>query len=67
MIIDEKLNIGNSCRLIANYISDMQPDVAIEYTEYSTNHWNSDTETSINIDKNKAIEIIEFLKKHFDV
>ncbi|NOU20413.1 MAG: hypothetical protein HOO93_01250 [Methyloglobulus sp.] len=67
MIIDEKINIGNGCCLTANYISGMQPDVAIEYTEYSTDHWHSDTETSIDIDKNKAIEIAEFLKKHFDV
>ena len=67
MIIDEKINIGYKCDLTANYISGMPPDLAIEYTEHSSDHWHSDYETCLSIDKEKAIEIIEFLRKHFNV
>ena len=67
MIIDEKVNIGYKCDLSANYISGMKPDLAIEYIEHSTDHWHRDSETSIPIDKGKAIEIICFLQRHFGV
>jgi hypothetical protein len=40
-------------------------DIAIEYTEHSNDHWASNTETAVDIDKDKAIEIVEFLTRHF--
>ncbi len=67
MIIDEKIKIGNECFLTANYISDMKPDLAIEYVEHSQDHYHSDSETTISINKEKAIEIILFLKEHFKI
>jgi len=67
MIIDEKVNIGFKCDITANYLDGMKPDVCIEYVEHSSDHWHSNTETCIGIDKVKAIEIIIFLQKHFGV
>ena len=67
MVIDEKIEIGFKCYITANYITGMPADIAIEYTEHSSDHWHSDTETCIYIDKKKAIEIISFLQKHFGV
>lgn len=40
-------------------------DVCIEYVEHSTDHWNSDSETSIDIDKEMAKKIIAFFVESF--
>jgi hypothetical protein len=40
-------------------------DVTLCYRNEATDHWNSSYEVTIDIDKAKALEIIEFLKESF--
>jgi hypothetical protein len=56
MLIDETVEIGNDLELNAEYYDGMKVDVAIICSEYV-----------VDIDKDKAIEIIAFLQKHFKV
>jgi hypothetical protein len=65
MIIREIIKLSNDCTINALYMSDYQPNIAIEYTEHSKDYLTNNTEISIEIDKKKAIEIITFLQKHF--
>jgi hypothetical protein len=65
MIISEIIKLSNDCIINAYYTDDYPADITIEYTEYSQDCDIEDTETSIKINKEKAIEIIAFLQKHF--
>lgn len=40
-------------------------DISLDYIEHSSDHYHSDDETSIDIDKEKAVEIVEFLNEAF--
>lgn len=63
-----KLEISGSCSfVITRYGPDVAPDLALDYTEHSQDHWHSDSDTSIDIDINKAYQIIEFIKKAYDI
>ncbi len=42
-------------------------EVAIEYVEHSTDYWSSDTHVSINVTKQDAQAIIEFLRRKFSI
>lgn len=42
-------------------------EVTLDYFERSSDHWYSDTETSVNIDKAKAKEIIALLQEFVSV
>ena len=42
-------------------------DVTFNYIEHSPDHWYSDVETDVDIDRDKAIEIIKFLRESFDL
>lgn len=65
---EEKIQISSTCHFIkTTYGENVPPDISIDYTEHSTDHWHSDSETSIDIDKEKAIEIINFLSDAFNV
>jgi len=64
MIIDETLQISVELDLSANYIHDMQPDVAFELFNYLDG---SDINPLISIDKYMAVDIIAFLQKHFKI
>ncbi|MFA6066925.1 MAG: hypothetical protein WC707_07115 [Candidatus Babeliaceae bacterium] len=56
MLIDETVEIGNNLEFNAHYLDGMTVDVAlIDFNE------------EFKIDKDKAIEIIAFLQKHFGV
>ena len=46
---------------------DVWGGVSLEYTEISPDPWYGDTETSVDIDKEKAKEIIEMLKEAFNI
>jgi len=65
---ETKLELGSGCNLvITEYGPDVSPDLTLDYIEYSTDHWHSDSETSIDIGIQKAVDIIEFLKKVYDI
>ena len=57
------VKLATSCELILTEYSTGAKDLALDYTEHATNHWGSDTETSIALDKHKAQEIIALLQK----
>lgn len=42
-------------------------DVYLTYIEHSPDHWYSDYETDVIIERDDAINIIEFLRKEFDI
>ena len=58
----EKLKLGSSCWLEDDY----GDQASLIYTEHSTDYWSGDTETCIDIDKERAVEMIEWLQKKFN-
>jgi len=62
-LITQKLEIGNSCYFEYCEYS----GVSLNYTEHSTDHWHSDSEIDIDIDEEKAREVIFFLKDKFNL
>ena len=65
---ETKLQISQYCDLVlTEYGGSLSPDMSLEYIEHSTDHWHSDETTSADIDKAKAVEIIEFLRGAFGV
>lgn len=56
---------GSCCFTLTTYEYSDRKDMSLDYTEHSTDHWNSDTETSIDIDTNRAREIVAFMYKSF--
>lgn len=65
---ETKLEIGGSCHLTrTEYGENVKPDITLDYVEYSSDHWHKDSETSLDIDKEKAIEIIKFLQDSFTI
>lgn len=63
-----QIEIGSTCHLTkTEYGENISPDVSLDYIERSNDHWYSPTETSLDIDKEKAIEIVNFLKDAFDI
>jgi len=62
----KKLEITPACWFEVSVFTDYPNDVSINYIEHSSDHWHSDKETNIDITKEKAAEIIEFLQKAFD-
>ncbi len=67
-MIEKKLEIQGSCSMefIKWEEGTFEPSATIEYVEHG-DHWYGDTETSVDIDKEKAIEIIKMLKETFDI
>lgn len=64
----EQLDITGSCKLEAiSYEMTDRTDVYLEYTEHSSDHWHSDSTTSVTIDKEKAQQMVDFLCKHFNI
>lgn len=63
---ESRLSINTSMKLVCHrYAPDMSPDVSIDYINFSCDHWYGDEEKSIEISKDKAIEIIKFLNDSF--
>lgn len=63
---ETKIELSGSCRFtLTTYENSDRKDMSLDYTEHSTDHWNSDTETSIDIDADKAREIVAFMHKAF--
>ncbi|WP_372857587.1 hypothetical protein [Pseudoalteromonas sp.] len=67
-MIDKQLEIqGENCCLTVNKYELFPTEVTLDYIEHSTYEMHDDTETNIDIDKEKAIEIIKFLQDAFDI
>lgn len=68
-MIEKKLEICSLIKLVAiSWENKEYPvDVSIDYIERSPAHGFSDTETSIDISREKALEIIEFLQSAFEL
>lgn len=66
---EKKLEICSLIKLVAiSWENKEYPvDVSIDYIERSPAHGFSDSETSIDISREKAIEIIAFLESAFDI
>ena len=63
-----QVEIGASCHLTkTEYGENVRPDITLDYIEHSSDHYHSDNETSLDIDKEKAIEMIKFLKDAFAI
>lgn len=65
-----RLEIGdyaNCCLTRTEYDGDLKPDITLDYLEHATDHMSSDTETSVDIDKESALEIISFLRESFNI
>ncbi len=61
------LKISAGFELCIEEYQSIDNDVYFEYIEHSQDYWNSDSETCVDIDKEKAIEIINFLRLAFDI
>ena len=49
------------------YDSMAEPDVTINYIDYGSNSYYSDREVDVDIDKETAVRIVEFLKKVYNI
>lgn len=69
-MVELKLEIGNVTFVettYGNYLDGTIKDVSIDYINQSTDYWNSSYSVSTEVDKEKAIQIIEFLQKAFEL
>lgn len=65
---ETQLEIGSTCHLTkTEYSESVGPDITLDYIEHSADHWYQDRETSLDIDKEKAVEIIKFLQDAFAI
>lgn len=64
---ETKLQISPTCAFVRSEYGDpvISTDVDLEYTEHSTDHWHRDSETSLTINRETAIQIVEFLTESF--
>ena len=60
------LELSGLCKIVATDWN-WGKEVCLEYIERSPDRWHSDAETSIDIDKEMAQNIVGFLKKHFEI
>ena len=62
------LEISGDCRFEVFDFEDCPTKyVSLEYVEHSPDAWYSDRDTSIDIDQDKAQEIVDFLCRHFNI
>jgi hypothetical protein len=65
---ETKIRLSPSCRVVkTEYGGSIKPDISIDYIEHSTDPYHSDNETSVFIDRESAIEIVELLSGEFDL
>ena len=62
---ETQIELSGSCRFTLTTYKDVRIDVCLDYTEHSSDHWYSDSETSIPLDADKAREIVAFMHKAF--
>ena len=62
------VEISNTCRITKiDSGGGWEPNITLEYKDHYKDYWYSANETSIDIDKEKAAEIIKFLQESFDL
>lgn len=61
---ERRVEIYPGCSLVATEWT-YHSDVALEYVERSPDPWYSDTVTSVDIDREMAARIVEFLRREF--
>lgn len=65
-MIETTLQLTHSCKLEhVAYGDNAYTSTCLEYVEHSSDHWHSDTVTTIELTEEQAGEIIRFLKKAF--
>lgn len=64
---EKKVNLSRSCCFTYITWENFPPSLELEYTEHATSHGSSDSETSIEIDREKAVEIVELLKEAYGI
>jgi hypothetical protein len=66
---EKRVLISNGCCFVqTNYGgAESVKEVDLEYIERSSDHWHSDSETSVSITKEQAQEIIELLRDTFNI
>jgi len=62
-----EVDIGSTLKLSIDIWERFDNHAYFEFTEHACDHYSSDTETSVDVDKEKAIEIIAALKKAFNL
>jgi hypothetical protein len=66
-MIETELKISENCKFICTKYKYIGTDVTLDYVEHAADHWHADDDTSIDISKEKAVEIISFLQKSFNM
>lgn len=61
---ETKLDITHTCHLELCEWESFPTKLTLEYVEHATDHWSSDTETSVDITVEQAKEIIAILQKY---
>lgn len=59
-----KIELSPSCWLVRYNWSSTDTEICLEYTEYSPDPWYGDSRTEVDITKEKAQEIIDFLQEY---
>ena len=59
----EKIDVGNG----VYFDWTKYGGVTLNYTEHQADHWYSDTETSVDIEKEDAQKIVDFLRSKYDL
>lgn len=64
-----ELELSPSCKLVGTRYNTgtLGSSLSLDYVEHSPDSWYSNSETSIDIDKEKAEEIIHLLKLFYDL
>jgi len=60
---ETKLELIPTCAFVLHEYEVFPMHLLLEYTEHSADHWHSDTETSIEITKEQAGQIVLLLQK----
>lgn len=64
---ETKIVLSSSCEIVVNTYDNNVTEAYVEYVEHASDHYSSDSNTSIYIEKAKAIEIVNALKLHFGI
>ena len=64
-MLNEKIEISPTC-YISSEGSEYWKDISIQYTEHSTDHYYSDNQTEVSIDRDKARSIVRLFVEHFN-
>lgn len=66
MTVERRFHIGKNIWFDVQDFGDNK-DVYLTYVEHSPDPWYSDVETNVDIEREDAIKIIEFLRREFDI